>query len=300
MGKGTLIRIQLMIALLCIGLILGACDSDTSALATFTPSPAIIPPSATVAPVAPTANNLDSSNVGVSGFTPGAPPVVGGSGGETITPSPAPTEASIAMTFITNDGLSVAGTYYAAPTRPAPAALLLHMNGSNKNSWKAFAAQLQAAGYSVLAIDLRGHGETGGKVDWNKAPGDVLEVLNQMRNLPDVDPARISVIGASIGANLAVQACADSQACKSVVMISPGLNYLGVMALDPLTRYGNGSVLIIASRDDQPSGTDSVTLDKDAKGNHTLQLYNGSAHGTDLLGTQPDVIRLVIQWLLTH
>jgi len=287
-------------ALLCAGLTLVACDPDVSALATLTPTPSIIPPSATVAPIAPTANNLDSSNVGVEGFTPGAPPAVGADGGQTITPSAAPTQASITMNFVTSDGLSIAGTYYVAPVRPAPIVLLLHMSGSSKEAWKSFAPQLQAAGYSVLAIDLRGHGETGGKVDWNKEPADVTEIVNQIRNLPGVDQTRISVIGASIGANLAIRACADLQLCHSVVLISPALNYQGVQALDPLTRYGNGPVLIVASRDDPPSGADSVTLDKAAKGNHTLQLYAGKVNGTDLFSAQPDLTRLIIQWLLVH
>jgi pimeloyl-ACP methyl ester carboxylesterase len=297
MKSSNWLRFPLLMAILWLASVLVGCDSDVSALATLTPTVQSIPPSATVAPVAPTANNLDSSNVGVDAFTRAAPPVVGGSNGGTVTPTPAPTEASLAMSFITADGLSITGTYYAGPTRPAPVILLLHMNGSNKEAWRLFATTLQTAGYSVLAIDLRGHGETGGKADWNKVPGDVVEVLNQLRNLPGIDPARISVIGADIGANLAIRGCADWQGCKSVVMISPALNYLGIGALDPLSRYGTGPVLIVASRDDKPSGSDSVTLDKAAKGSHTLQLYPGTTHGTNLFGAQPDLATVIIQWL---
>ena len=292
-------RFLLLIAVLCLASLLVGCDPDGSVLATLTPTVSVLP-SVTVAPVAPTANNIDSSNVGVDSFTRAAPPVVGGSNGGTVTPTPAPTEASLAMSFITADSLSIAATYYVGPTRPSPVILLLHMNGSNKESWRLFATQLQTSGYSVLAIDLRGHGETGGKADWNKAPADIVEVLNQLHNLPGIDPARISVIGADIGANLAIRACADWQACKSVVMISPAVNYLGVAALDPLSRYGAKPVLIVASRDDKPSGTDSSTLDKAAKGNHTLQLYPGANHGIGLLSAQPDLPALIVQWLLSH
>src|SRR5262249_42543257 len=142
--------------------------------------------------------------------------------------------------------------------------------------------------------------ETSGKVAWNKAPGDIVEVLGQISNLPGIDSTRTSVIGADIGANLAIRGCADWKACKSVVMISPALNYFGVLALEPLSPYGTAPVLIVPNQYHKPSGTYSLMLDKSAKGNHTLQLYTGNAHGTSLFGAQPDLAKLIIQWLAAH
>jgi acetyl esterase/lipase len=280
-------------------LIVGCDSTDNSAQNTATPPVAIVASSATVAPVAPTANNLDSSNIGVQDFTPGAP-AVSGSNSVTVTPKPAPTETTIKVPFAMSDGLTIVGIYYSAPVRPAPAALLLHMNGSNKESWKSFAPLLQAAGYNVLAIDLRGHGETGGGVDWTKAPADISEVLRQLRSLPGVDPSRVTIIGASIGGNLAIVGCAQTLACKSAILISPALDYEGVKTLDAVTKYGKNPLLIVASRDDKPTGTDSVILDKAAQGNHTLKLYDGTVHGTNLFSTQPDLATLLIQWLASH
>src|SRR5215831_15879411 len=117
-------------------LVVAGCD-DTSP--TPTPTIIVMPASPTVAPVMPTVVSQDTSNVGVSNFTPGAVPV--STGDLTITPTPAPTQAAIAMTFPLADGLVVAGTFYGAPSHPAPTALLLHMLGSNKESWSALAPQ---------------------------------------------------------------------------------------------------------------------------------------------------------------
>ncbi|HLY27817.1 MAG TPA: alpha/beta fold hydrolase, partial [Aggregatilineales bacterium] len=244
-------------------LAVAGCDSsDSGPVATLTPADVtIIAASATVAPVAPTANDQDSSNLNVQQFTPGARTTIVAGTPVFATSTAGPTETSIKMQFAMNDGLTIVGTFYSAPHRPAPAILLLHMLGSNKESWQPFAVQLQAAGYSVLAIDLRGHGESGGAMDWTKAPGDVDSVVGQMHSLPGIDPNRLSVIGASIGANLALVTCADTKLCHSAVLISPSLDYEGIKTLPALGAYGKSPLLIVASRDDKPAGADSPALD---------------------------------------
>src|SRR4051812_45560865 len=109
-------------------LLVAACD--TSSLSTETPTDVpltIIAPSKTTAPIPPTVPTSEAGNVADGNkFTPGALPV-SGNFNATITPTPAPTQAAIPMTIIGADGLAIAGTYYIAPQRPAPAVLLLHM-----------------------------------------------------------------------------------------------------------------------------------------------------------------------------
>src|SRR5579859_764870 len=99
-----------------------------------------------VGPIAPTANDQDSSNLNVRQFTPGARTTIVAGTPVFATSSAGPTETSIKMQFAIYDGLTIVGTFYSAPHRPAPAILLLHMLGSNKESWQPFAVQLQAAG----------------------------------------------------------------------------------------------------------------------------------------------------------
>ena len=84
------------------------------------------------------------------------------------------------------------------------------------------------------------------------------------------------------------------------MLLSPALDYQGVKTADAIVRYGAHPVLIVASRDDSPSGADSPSLDKLAKGDHTLKIYDGSVHGTALFDSQPDLAKLIIQWLSAH
>ncbi len=262
-----------------------------------TPTIIIVPASPTVAPVAPTPTVAEGQDFSAMEFTPGAPPVSIDNPAVTVTPTPAPTQAAFPVEFVADDGLVIAGTYYPGPARPAPTALLIHMRSSTREAWQPVASALQKAGYNVLAIDLRGHGDTGGTINWTLAPQDVKTVLARLSALPGVDPQRIAVVGADIGANLALGACADLPGCKTAVLLSPGLDIEGIQTTDAMKRFGTRPVLIIASRSDTPSVSDSVTLAKLAQGEEQLQLYDGKAHGTALFSAQPGLAALIVQWL---
>ncbi len=284
----------------CLGSILAGCDTLFATVTpepTATPTLVIIPASPTTNPQVPTAASDDSAlGTQIAAFTPAAPPVVGDQQ-STVTPTPAPTQASIPMQFVMSDGLNIIGTFWGAPLRPAPAVLLLHALGGRKEDWLPFATRLHDAGYNVLAIDLRGYGATGGQPDWNKAQGDVESIFGRLSKLPGVETYRVSIVGASIGANLALVACADIPDCRSVALLSPALDYQGVKTVDAMTKYGIRPVLIAASRDDAPSGPDSAALDKLAKGQHRLLIYDGKVNGLALITAQPNLGEIVIRWL---
>jgi alpha-beta hydrolase superfamily lysophospholipase len=60
----------------------------------------------------------------------------------------------------TDDGMALAATYWPGRTDTAPGALLLHGVKSSRESLTANAAWLASAGYAVLTVDFRGHGES--------------------------------------------------------------------------------------------------------------------------------------------
>ena len=60
--------------------------------------------------------------------------------------------------IITADNVTLTGTFYVAPKAGSPAVAMLHMAGGQRGDWDTLARQLQAAGFSVLTLDLRGHG----------------------------------------------------------------------------------------------------------------------------------------------
>ena len=75
-----------------------------------------------------------------------------------------------------------------------PAVLMLHGAGQNRHAWKGSAAQLADAGYFVVTLDARGHGDQSlsGSYDADDVAADVLEVLRRFDRPP-------AVVGASMG-----------------------------------------------------------------------------------------------------
>ena len=59
------------------------------------------------------------------------------------------------------------------PKADAPVIMLLHMLNSNRAAWDPLIPDLLAAGYALLNIDMRGHGDSGGTRDWDKTINDV-------------------------------------------------------------------------------------------------------------------------------
>jgi uncharacterized protein len=99
----------------------------------------------------------------------------------------------------TADGVGIAGSFFPVSDGAAPVILLLHGNGASRAQFKEHVVWLNAAGYSALAIDLRGHGESGGD---QKSFGlfesrDADAALNWIRS--ERPYSGIGVIGVSLG-----------------------------------------------------------------------------------------------------
>ncbi len=202
------------------------------------------------------------------------------------------------VTLNAPDGLTLVGTFASAPeSGSAPAVLLLHMLGSNKESWGPLTPTLLDAGYAVLAVDMRGHGETGGPVDWPKAEQDVQLWIDWLRTQPGVDMDRVSLVGASIGSNLALRGMANDPGVVTAVALSPGLDYRDVTTSDAVQTIGTRPVFLVAAHGDAYSDDSVKQLGLLATGDTLIRLYGGSAHGTALFAVEDDLAPLIVNWL---
>ena len=125
-----------------------------------------------------------------------------------------PREA-VALTSL--DGTPLAA-WFIRGARPQTV-LLLHGYTACKDDMLSHAAFLHAGGYSVLLLDLRACGESGGKAVTlgGHEREDVQAAIAYLQTRPDVDAAHIGVLGLSLGAALAILAAADSTAVRAVV-----------------------------------------------------------------------------------
>ncbi|MBZ0275354.1 MAG: alpha/beta fold hydrolase [Anaerolineae bacterium] len=205
------------------------------------------------------------------------------------------------------DGLVLVGDYYSMPVEAGqqrPAVLLLHMLNSQRRAWNPLITPLLDAGYNVLAVDMRGHGETGSTKDWDAAIQDTQLWLDWLHNQPDVQPDGVSSIGASIGSNLALIGCANDATCATAIALSPGLEYLGVKLDDTVTQgFSNRGILLVAGRRDTTSAVSVTELTSTMTSEVSALLFTGSSHGTAMLTVdrlKQVLIPEIITWLDTH
>jgi len=206
--------------------------------------------------------------------------------------------------FLTKDDYTIAADYYAGTGKSG--VLLLHMMPADRTSWHALAAKLQENGFHILAIDLRGHGQSTGGPNGYQAFSDaehqqsVFDVDSAVEFLRSKGAEKIHIGGASIGANLGLQYAAKHSEVASVVLLSPGLDYCGIHTdiwMDNIKP--NQAILLVASDDDVYSFTTVKTL-FDRSSNlpmREVKLLTEAGHGTVILQKNPGFIDEIVVWL---
>src|SRR3984957_7139752 len=124
--------------------------------------------------------------------------------------------------------------------------ILLHGGGQTRHSWGSAALELAAKGYYVVALDLRGHGDS----DWapdaqygiDAQVGDLRAVIGQMPRPP-------VLIGASMGGLISLTTAGEAR--------EPAFRALGLVDVTPKGDPG-GRLRIIGFMRDRPDGFESV------------------------------------------
>ena len=112
------------------------------------------------------------------------------------------------VTLTGADDLRLRGWY--VPSRNRAAVIALHGTASNRLGVERHARLLARHGYGVLALDLRGHGESDGRstsAAWtmDEDVGAAVEWLAARR---DVSPEKVALLGVSMGGEVAVRVAA--------------------------------------------------------------------------------------------
>jgi len=206
--------------------------------------------------------------------------------------------AGRAVTFAASDGTQLSATLYDSSNLPAPAVVLVHMLGRSRDDWDNVATRLADAGLVVLAIDLRGHGRSSGAAAMlPPMVDDVRAAIAWMGGRPNVTPGGIAIAGASLGANLAALAAADSSHVRAVALLSPSLDYRGIrIDTGVIKRIGARPMWLAASTEDPYALRTLKELATDA-GPREQHLSRAPAHGTNLLAADADLARSLVDWL---
>lgn len=213
----------------------------------------------------------------------------------------APAAQAQEVSFRTDDGVTVVGSLY-VPARPGPAVILLHAISRTREDWQPLATRLADAGFVALAIDLRGHGASGplpegtGLENLNPMVGDVKAARAFLSTRREVTPNRIGIAGASIGANLAILYASGDPAVRSIVLLSPGIDYRGLRPEAALKKYGDRPAMLVASQEDNYSANSARQLTGSGPGARDLRILGGAGHGTTMLARQADLAGAIVDW----
>lgn len=176
--------------------------------------------------------------------------------------------------------------------------LLLHDQGRSSNDWRLFIDKLQSKGYRVLAVDLRGHGESASiletEPDW---PNMTTDVTSAVKHLRKSGIKKLSVVGAGLGANLAIDLVSKDDAVHSVVLLSPGLNIQGYKPSTMMSKFGDRPLLLAAAKEDRRASGTVKYLESQSKGPTRSMLLDGTSSGTNLLDENPGLEDSVLSWL---
>jgi alpha-beta hydrolase superfamily lysophospholipase len=217
------------------------------------------------------------------------------------------------VTFKTSDGMIISGLFCPAAGSRVKTFILLHGLGSDQDEWQKFAGKLVARGYGFLSYDARGHGKStltadgkqvsyqdfgapGPKSQWNRMITDLGDAVMFLANEKKVRANNIGIIGASVGANVALIYSATNEAIPVVVLLSPGINYAGFGTLDAIQWFHKRPIAIAASQGDTYAFQSSQLLFQQIQENRRANLMPAEkGHGVEMFGGKFD--KVLLRWL---
>jgi dienelactone hydrolase len=193
-----------------------------------------------------------------------------------------------AVRFSTSDKVELTGRLFG---NGRVGVVLAHMYPADAESWYGPAKKFAAAGYMALAFNFRGYADSEGEKSPSKA---AIDVRAASAELMDRGAKDVALVGASMGGTAALVAADDSTPLAVVAISAPAR----FMTLDAIAVSQNVQrpVLLMAARENDTDFRALQELER-ALPNPDTKLYNGDAHGTNLLSDRPEAVAEIVSFL---
>jgi len=206
----------------------------------------------------------------------------------TILPLPAATHSFQRETvhFVTEDDLELSGTLFRSEGETA--VVLAHMAGPNdQQNWIPFAEDIAARGFTALTFDFRCYGESdcggtdSGAILLSRDVGAAIDLL-RARGLQC-----IVCMGASMGGRGCVNAAFEQDLAGLVIVSGTGSSHPDRKHLEDIVSPGMPKLFVVSEHDQTAGRTAEMTrLYESAPDPKVLQIYSGTAHGTELFDSK--------------
>jgi dienelactone hydrolase len=204
------------------------------------------------------------------------------------------------------DGTVLKATYFASD-KPGPAVLLLHQCDAQRKLWDVLGQRMAAYGISVLTLDYRGFGESGGarygkmtdqerrSVVTDRWPGDIEIAYSYLLRQPEVQHDKIGAGGASCGVDNSIQLARRHAEVKSLLLLSGPTNRDG-------RRFLVSSKLPIftaAANDDKYAGTVEMMQWLYAVSPNPASRFArfpSGGHGAEMFAANTELPGIITEW----
>ncbi|MBT3220246.1 MAG: alpha/beta hydrolase [Proteobacteria bacterium] len=205
------------------------------------------------------------------------------------------TASAADVSLTTGDGVKLHAQHYGGGEKGV---ILLHSRNRSSTDWSYIGEKLSGS-FNVLAVDLRGHGKSAIEAELTEEVfqlmvGDVGAAAEWLRQN---GAKEVSLVGAELGANLAINYAASDAAVVNLVLLSPGLNHQGFKISGPLATYGERPVLFVASENDPKSSKACTLLGERAAGDSHVELLPDAGSGVKMFNRAPSLEGTMVAWL---
>ena len=200
------------------------------------------------------------------------------------------------ITLQISEEISLYGDFY--PEKSNKGIILIHMYGEDRTSWDFLIHELREKEYNVLTLDLRGHGESKPNRELTQDDFDSMssDLTSATDYLIEKKINEISIMGASLGANVGLNFILNEPKAHRLVLLSPGIEYRGINVLES-AKYYDRPLLILSSIGDEYSWDSSNQIFNLSPSRVRLEPYEGNIHGINILKQIPKSKELLFKWL---
>lgn len=213
-------------------------------------------------------------------------------------PTPTPTAADGSSTHVirTADGYAFAARVWRVD--PKRVAIYLHEYRDDQTGWWPMVTTVRRLPVSSITFDFRGHGTDEDNPD--DVPGMVEDARAAVAFARSQGFEQILLIGAGMGAAIAVQVAAEQDDLRVIGLSTPSaFDLLDTLAAMPGVA---GRIALVATEDDLSAAHSLGELQEAGKiPDAYVRLYPGRAHGVDMLrpnGEEPGVALAFVNELM--
>lgn len=196
------------------------------------------------------------------------------------TPTATPVITSEEVSFLTEDGIDIAGTLF---EEGEIAVVFLHQGRGNatQNSWKPFARLAAERGFTALTFDFRGRGKSGGTVHESSLPKDARAAVDFLR---DRGYTRLICIGAGMWGGWPCTLLALEGSLEAFAVLSSPMTAgpTGSVSVEELAALTVPKLYVYGEKDSEGVAESMAEVYRVSAEPKEQVVYDTSARGTNL------------------